>query len=201
MKRAISGIGVLIIFIAMILVAAVAAMVLLQTVGSLEGQALQTGKESTSEVSSKLRITAITGVTDNAANPTKISYLRIVGRLAPGSDEVNLNYTLMEFLTKDEQSSGISYNMSTNNSIIAVRNATITGKSYSVLYLGKPVTLSNSSRVSVKKNEMVEFWYKTSGIDPSTSVKVTLTPSQGVPESVPFRTPASFEGKYVSLFP
>ncbi|RLG21948.1 hypothetical protein DRN74_00875 [Candidatus Micrarchaeota archaeon] len=201
MKRAISGIGVLIIFIAMILVAAVAAMVLLQTVGSLEGQALQTGKESTSEVSSKLRITAITGVTDNAANPTKISYLRIVGRLAPGSDEVNLNYTLMEFLTKDEQSSGISYNMSTNNSIIAVRNATITGKSYSVLYLGKSVTLSNSSRVSVKKNEMVEFWYKTSGIDPSTSVKVTLTPSQGVPESIPFRTPASFEGKYVSLFP
>jgi len=201
MKRAISGIGVLIIFIAMILVAAVAAMVLLQTVGSLEGQALQTGKESTGEVSTKLRITGITGVTDNADSPTEIDYLRIVARLAPGSTEVNLNFTLMEFFTKDEQSSGLYYNMSTNNTVDSVKASTTTGKTYSVLYLGQPATLSNSSRISVKQNDIVEFWYKTSGIAPSTDVTITLTPNQGALEAIPFRTPPSYLGKYVKLFP
>ena len=221
MNKGISCIGVLIIFIAMILVAAVAAMVLLQTVGSLEGQALQTGKESTGEVSTKLRITSITGVTNNATDPYALEYLRIIARLAPGSSNIDLNNTLMTISTKGLHAQGISYNMSVpENTVTDAKAASYLNVSYSIVYLGQPASYSNSSRLSVKQNDIVEFWYRvgeqatnasgtrsalntniSGGILPSTDVTVTLTPQHGATEEIPFRTPPSYEGQYVALFP
>lgn len=96
--RAQVGIGTLIIFIAMVLIAAVAASVLIQTSGILQQQAQSTGKQATQEVSSNLIIKNIEGVraknnaTDIAGN---VSLLKIRVGLNVGSSPVDLNQLIV----------------------------------------------------------------------------------------------------------
>jgi flagellin FlaB len=87
------GIGTLIVFIAMVLVAAVAASVIIQTAESLQQRAYAVGKQTIRDVSSGLRIIGVSGYTD--ANKTKIQYLAIAVATRAGSYDIDLNKTLL----------------------------------------------------------------------------------------------------------
>ena len=87
------GIGTLIVFIAMVLVAAVAASVIIQTAESLQQRAYAVGKQTIRDVSSGLRIIEVSGYTD--ANKTKIEYLAIAVATRAGSLDIDLNKTLL----------------------------------------------------------------------------------------------------------
>jgi flagellin FlaB len=95
--RAQVGIGTLIIFIAMVLVAAVAAAVLIQTSGILQQKAQSTGKQSTQEVSSNLMVKNIEGVrakTSGSLSPT-IDLLKLSVALNVGSSPVDVNQVVV----------------------------------------------------------------------------------------------------------
>jgi flagellin FlaB len=91
------GIGTLIIFIAMVLVAAVAAAVLIQTSGILQQKAQSTGKQSTQEVSSNLMIKNIEGVRAKNATSTSdtIDMLKLQVGLNVGSSPVDVNQVVI----------------------------------------------------------------------------------------------------------
>jgi len=84
------GIGTLIVFIAMVLVAAIAAGVLINTAGLLQSQAEATGEESTSQVANNLQIQTVTGETEDTDDPDDLEVLEVTVSLAPGSDPIDL---------------------------------------------------------------------------------------------------------------
>ena len=88
------GIGTLIVFIAMVLVAAIAAGVLINTAGFLQTQAEATGEESTSQVSDRLQIVSTSGDVDSS----DVNALRFVVATAPGSDPIDLDQTTLQFI-------------------------------------------------------------------------------------------------------
>lgn len=111
------GIGTLIIFIAMVLVAAVAAAVLIQTSGTLQQKAQSTGKQATQEVSSNLMIKSIEGVRakDSATSLAgNISLLKLKVGLNVGSSAVDVNQVVIS----------ITDGTTTNNLIYASNDKT-----------------------------------------------------------------------------
>jgi flagellin FlaB len=83
------GIGTLIVFIALVLVAAIAAGVLINTAGFLQTQAQSTGEETTEQVSTNLVFLSTTGTLDNNADGVQV--INTTVQLGPGSSSIDLN--------------------------------------------------------------------------------------------------------------
>jgi len=90
------GIGTLIVFIAMVLVAAIAAGVLINTAGFLQSQAEATGQESTDLVSERIDVTSTVGIVENDPSPANLSEIRVGVAGAAGADQIDLSSTTIQ---------------------------------------------------------------------------------------------------------
>lgn len=98
-ERAQVGIGTLIIFIAMVLVAALAAGVLINTVGFLQIQSEQTGTESTEQVSDNIKVITTVG---NVSGNNIINEIRIGVQPAGGAGDINLAELSLQYVSDDQ---------------------------------------------------------------------------------------------------
>lgn len=80
------GIGTLIVFIAMVLVAAIAAAVLINTAGNLQSRARRTGDDAVDDVSGGINVLQVDGRSDG----TQIDALAVYICLYSGTDAVNI---------------------------------------------------------------------------------------------------------------
>jgi archaeal flagellin FlaB len=174
-KKGESGIGTLIIFIAMLLVAAVAAGVLIQTTGSLQNKAITTGSQSQSQISTHIEVIKVTGV--NGTDST-IENMSILMRLAPGSDDIFLNETV---LTLDTPSSSV----------------TIPRSSMNIEYLNTGAVANNY----LKLGDLVEISFLSGTLTRSQSVVLTLIPKIGISTKVEFTLPEVISDYKVGLYP
>jgi len=93
------GIGTLIVFIAMVLVAAIAAGVLINTAGFLQTQAEDTGTESTEQVANALTINNQVG---NVSDDDIIDTVRLEVQPAAGADDINLAQLTIQYVSDDD---------------------------------------------------------------------------------------------------
>jgi flagellin-like protein len=92
------GIGTLIVFIAMVLVAAIAAGVLINTAGFLQSQSEQTGEESTAQVSDRLETVSVTG---NVNSSEEVDQIDVMVTKAAGANDIDMNATTAQLVGPD----------------------------------------------------------------------------------------------------
>ncbi|EMA65951.1 flagellin domain-containing protein [Halorubrum aidingense JCM 13560] len=97
------GIGTLIVFIAMVLVAAIAAGVLINTAGFLQTQAEATGEESTSQVSDRIQVVSQSGNVTDVNGSQGVDEIDFVVAKAPGAGSIDLNQTSVELIGANGQ--------------------------------------------------------------------------------------------------
>ena len=95
------GIGTLIVFIAMVLVAAIAAGVLINTAGFLQTSAEDTGEETQEQVTDRVQILSEVG-TVNEGDPNEVDTVELTVAKAPGAGDINLEELTIHWLGPDE---------------------------------------------------------------------------------------------------
>jgi flagellin-like protein len=89
------GIGTLIVFIALVLVAAVAAGVLINTAGELQSRASDTGDDAQAQVSNQIDVVSATG--DDSDTDDTVETVTLVVKKSPGSDPIDLGEATIQY--------------------------------------------------------------------------------------------------------
>jgi flagellin-like protein len=89
------GIGTLIVFIAMVLVAAIAAGVLINTAGFLQTKSEATGQEASSQVSNRVTVVSAYG---NVTNDQTVDDVNVTVMRAAGAENINLSSATVQWI-------------------------------------------------------------------------------------------------------
>jgi flagellin-like protein len=100
-RKADLGIGTLIIFIAFVLLAAIAAGILLQTAGSMQEKALMTGEDTKNNIVTAVNVLEVSA-TDGTNGSVRFFDYTVKG--AAGSNPIKLNDTVLNIHTNETQS-------------------------------------------------------------------------------------------------
>lgn len=205
------GIGAMIVFIAMVLVAGIAATVIIQTSSTLEHQAMATGSETTSEVSAGLAVCAIEGY---AAPGADISKLAILVRPRAGTESIDLGGVFIEITDSDTKvilnytSSYYSKPNGQNNifgaAVFPNYGGTGDATQFGILVLEDGDGSISSSNPVINLGDKVYLCINATGvfsdIAERTDIWGMVVPEEGAPGVIQFTTPGTYADSVMELY-
>jgi flagellin FlaB len=210
--KAMVGIGTLIVFISMVLIAAVAASVLIQTSENLQQRAMAVGKQTTRDVSSGMKIVGMTGYT-NAAK-TKIEYIAISVQPRAGSYDIDLNATNV-YIQYDKQtvvsldySDGdmITDGVNSNGVFHTLNHTNISATDFGIIVI-RDSDRSITSTYGMSKNDLAMIIINltavlsdTSGLLTGEEVRGSIIPETGAVGTFLITAPNSYPHRVVELW-
>ncbi len=159
------GIGTMIVFIATILVAAVAAGVLINVSGGLQSKAVATGSDATENVVTNMNILAVYGVDGSGSGDGSLETVNMRIQLGAGSEPVDLAEVVIEYLDG-----------------AALSNPA-----------GTPTEINGDTDTILEAGELWELTFTApTPITESQSISIDLIPQSGNPAQVAFTSPSAF---------
>ncbi len=199
------GIGAMIIFIAMVLVAGIAASVLIQTSTKLEMQALKTGTETIAEVATGVLVTGIEG--HNTSGSIDRIAIEIVARA--GSFDVDLSQMVVELSNSSAKvvlrySNNLLNLSDINGDLFAdpgYTGATVTTYNIIVLQDADQSCLEDTPIINFGDHVVlaVDADAVFGGLEPRVDVFGQVIPEEGAPAIIGFKTPSSFTSAVLEL--
>ena len=203
------GIGTLIVFIAMVLVAAIAAGVLINTAGFLQSQAEATGQESTDLVSERIDVTSTVGIVESTSNPQDLQAIRVSVAGAAGADQIDLTKTTIQAVGPNGQAN-LVFNNSDSGGTQLTTATDIQDGNFGVVdssgtYIpAEDAVLNSDNRFTLVFNPQNDPFGSTSGsavFGESDSSSLDIVSPSGATTSVELRAPDLFtnQGEAVRL--
>jgi len=205
------GIGAMIVFIAMVLVAGIAASVLIQTANRLEIQAMKTGQETIGEVATGLAVSAITGY--RTAPQVNLSLMTISIQPRSGSFSIDLEQTYIELSDSGKKvvlmydpASFIDTTAVNGNFFTAGFYTTLSATTFGIIVLedadgslssGTPVINTGDQVILTVNLNLVFSGVPALGLPTRTAVWGLIQPEEGAPGVFAFTTPASYAADLV----
>lgn len=199
-KKAEMGVGTLIVFIAMLLVAAVAAGVLIQTVGSLQEKSLATGQQARTQISTNAQVIEVSATDGSSGNLTDFEQLM---KLSPGSDSIKLDQVIFTFNTQNT-SSTLKYNADATGCIEDEATGYSTNQTTGEGYFAVVYEQEGSNHVggNLQRGDVIRICYKAVGeIGEDETVRLNFIPRIGTPTLTEFVTPDVITSERVYLYP
>ena len=199
-KRGAIGIGTLIVFIAMVLVAAVAAAVLINTSGYLQQRAEATGRQTTQEVSTGIKIDAVTGYANNTNNMTLMT---IQISLNAGGSRIDLNQTKV-YLDNGQKQIVLSYGGAKDTISGEVFNTTsseawdddVNGTQFGILIVQDADNSLDSDIPTLTTGDValltINLTAVFGGVEPRTPISIKVVPEVGAPGFAKVVTPTAY---------
>lgn len=188
-KKADMGIGTLILFIAMILVAAIAASVLIQVATNLQNKALLTGDRTARQVSGGFQALVLYGTDDGDGY---LDEFVMKMKLMPGSEPVSLSTTIIEVLTSNMS---MSLKYGGTNCSAATNNRTH-------YFAQTLITSANHQDGYIVKGEVIMVCFATPyGMEAGEDVSFAITPKDSYPLKIESALPDRINTGRVFIFP
>jgi len=187
------GIGTLIVFIAMVLVAAIAAGVLINTAGLLQSQAEATGEESSEQVTDRVVVSTVTGQASDVGGEDRLNTINATVLRSPGAGDINLNNSIVEVFSNGT-SATLTFDDAFADTGEDLDPTDINEGNFGIdkIQGEDNAVLSDSSDRAIL-SFILEDIDDDAALDPGQSVTITITTAQGGTAFVEKRAPSSFD--------